>query len=129
MGWGVLAGLSGSIDGFGGLVWDLHANSGDIFARAACATARLGEFKPIRMAILRTISRCYECADALQGSIYVGFRGASGVGDPVERYWGLPVTGFGWLTTGGVLAQISGGCVWCGSQALVSKGCCSRLCG
>ena len=44
VGWGVLAGLPGSIDGFGGLVWDLHANSGDIFARAACATARLGEF-------------------------------------------------------------------------------------
>lgn len=74
MGWGVLAGLPGSLDGFGGLVWDLHANSADIFARAACATARLGEFYPLSMAILQIIRRCYECADALQGLVHVGFR-------------------------------------------------------
>lgn len=82
MGWGVLAGLPGSFDGFGGLVWNLHAYSGDIFARAACATARLGGFKPISMAILRIIRRCYKCADALQGLIYVGFRGHSALATP-----------------------------------------------
>ena len=82
MGWGVLVGLPGPIDGFGRRVWDLLATSGDIFARAACATARLGEFKPIRMRILRITSRYYECADALQGLIYVGFREHSALATP-----------------------------------------------
>ena len=66
------------------------------------------------MAILRIISRCYECADALQGLIYVGFRATSGVGDPLKSIGDLPVTGVGRLNTGGVLVQTSGGCIWCG---------------
>ena len=82
MSWGVLARLPGSLDGFGGLVWGLHANSADIFARAACAIARLGDFYPINMAIWRIIRRCHECGDALQGLIYVGFRDHSALATP-----------------------------------------------
>ena len=121
MSWGVVARLPRSLDGFGGLVWDLHANSGDIFAWAACATACLGDFYPISMAILRFIRRCYECADALQGLIYVGFTELRALATLLTGIGDLPVTGFGWLTIGGVLVQTSGGCIWCGVPAWVSR--------
>ena len=51
-----------------------------------------------------------------------GFQGSFGVGDPLRSIGDLPVTGLGWLTTGGVLVQISGGCVWCGFPGMGIQG-------
>jgi hypothetical protein len=43
-----------------------------------------------------------------------GFQGNFGRWRPLEEHWGFASYGVGWLNTGGVLVQTSGGCIWCG---------------